>query len=142
MMMTMATNDESLFPYLQQALHHCSVSMAAQTDVWQALILYEYGGLYTNRDNAPGPLLQSDTIGPHNQAWFVVEEGGFLSQYVMAAALQHLLLFLFLQASLHRLYALHNVNHQYVPYVSRRTQTSLYPLLKCARSQCECSCHR
>jgi len=114
-MMTMAmmtnddddgNNDELLFPYLQQALRHCSVSMAAQTDVWRALILYEYGCLYTNRDNAPGPLLQSNTIGPHDQAWFVVEEGGFLSQYVMAAALWHPLLFLLLQASLHCSYAM------------------------------------
>jgi len=55
MMMTMATmttmrtrDRKLLFPHLQQALCRCSVSMAVQTNVWQALILYKYGGLMTS----------------------------------------------------------------------------------------------
>ncbi|GAX26110.1 hypothetical protein FisN_24Hu017 [Fistulifera solaris] len=104
------------FPHLQQSLK-CSVSVAAIADLWRALILYEYGGIYTDIDNAPRKL-NAFLIKETDQAFFVVEEAGYLSQYFMASAPKHPLLFLLIQSTLHRLYDLNDVDHQYVPFVT------------------------
>lgn len=104
------------FPHLQQSLH-CSVSVAARADLWRALILYEYGGIYTDIDNAPRKL-NATLIQKSDQAFFVVEEAGYLSQYFMASAPKHPLMFLLIQSTLHRLYDLNDVDHQYVPFVT------------------------
>jgi hypothetical protein len=107
-----------LFPHLESVLRYCSVSVAARADLWRALVLYEYGGVYTDIDNAPGLLFNATSIAKDDQAWFVVEEGGFLSQYFMAATRHHPLLHLVIQTSLLRLLELNDVDHQYVPYVT------------------------
>ena len=109
---------QSLFPHVGSILRHCSVSVAAKADLWRALVLWEYGGIYTDIDNAPGPRFNETSIAPTDQAWFVVEEGGFLSQYFMASAPKHPLFFLLIQSTLHRLLDLNDVDHQYVPYVT------------------------
>lgn len=104
------------FPHLQQALQ-CSISMAAKADLWRALVLWQYGGVYTDIDNAPrkfGP----NSIAPTDEAWFVVEEAGYLSQYFMATTPRHPLMYLLIQMTLHRLYNLRDVDHQYVPFVT------------------------
>ena len=115
-----ANNSEwqSLFPHVRLILRHCSISVAAKADLWRALVLWVYGGIYTDIDNAPGPLFNKTSIHPTDQAWFVVEEGGFLSQYFMASAPKHPLFFLLIQSTLHRLLDLNDVDHQYVPYVT------------------------
>ena len=104
------------FPHLQQSVL-CSVSVAARADLWRALILYEYGGIYTDIDNAPRKL-NATLIQETDQAFFVVEEAGYLSQYFMASAPKHPLLFLLIQSTIHRLYDLNDVDHQYVPFVT------------------------
>lgn len=104
------------FPHLQESLL-CSVSVAARADLWRALILYEYGGIYTDIDNAPRKL-NSTRIQETDQAFFVVEEAGYLSQYFMASAPKHPLMFMLIQSTLHRLYDLNDVDHQYVPFVT------------------------
>ncbi|EEC45219.1 predicted protein [Phaeodactylum tricornutum CCAP 1055/1] len=106
------------FPHLSQALE-CTVSGAARADLWRALILWEYGGIYTDMDNAPGPYFNASTIRPNlDKAMFVVESGGFLSQYFAAAAPRHPLVYLWIQSCLHRLLDLHDVTNQYVPFVT------------------------
>jgi mannosyltransferase OCH1-like enzyme len=40
------------FPQLQW-LQHCMISGAAKADLWRLLVLWEYGGIYTDIDNAP-----------------------------------------------------------------------------------------
>ena len=79
--------------------------------------MYHYGGIYTDLDNAPRNI-KPDSIQPTDQSWFVVEEAGYLSQYFMAAAPGHPLLYLIIQATLSRLLQLNDVEHQYVPYIT------------------------
>jgi mannosyltransferase OCH1-like enzyme len=104
------------FPQLQKALH-CLKSGAAKADLWRALVLWEYGGIYTDIDNLP-KLFNGTTIKNEDQSFFVVERIGVPSQYFMAAEPHHPLLYLLVQVTLHRLYDLSDVENQYVPFVT------------------------
>ncbi len=68
---------------------HCHVSEAVKADLWRALVLWEYGGIYTDIDNAPTDEFKArNYIGDEDQAFFVIE-GAFLSQYFYAAKPRH-----------------------------------------------------
>jgi hypothetical protein len=55
------------------------------------------------------------SINDTDEAFFVVESSGILSQYFMAAAPHHPLMHLLVQKIIQRLYNLIQVDHQYVP---------------------------
>jgi mannosyltransferase OCH1-like enzyme len=104
------------FPQLLKALQ-CSISGAAKADLWRALVLWEYGGIYTDMDNAPTGF-NANTISPDDDAFFVVETMGIPSQFFFAASPRHPLTYLLIQAILHRLYDLSDTYNQYVPFVT------------------------
>ena len=95
----------------------CAESGAAQADLWRAVVLYEYGGIYTDLDNRPA-LFSGETIQPDDQALFVVERQGLLSQYFMAAAPKHPLFYLLIQSTLHQLLSVDDLAHLYEPVVT------------------------
>ena len=106
------------FPHLQKVVH-CLVSGAAKADLWRALILWEYGGIYTDIDNAPTDEFKArNYIGEEDQAFFVIDWGGFLSQFFFAAEPRHPMTYMIVQHTLLRLLGLNNVFNQYVPYVT------------------------
>ena len=106
------------FPNLQKVIH-CLVSGAAKADLWRALVLWEYGGIYTDIDNAPTDEFKArNYIGEEDQAFFVIERGGFLSQYFYASEPRHPMMYMIIQHTLLRLLALNNVFNQYVPFVT------------------------
>jgi Glycosyltransferase sugar-binding region containing DXD motif len=87
--------------------------------LFRYLVLYQYGGIYTDMDAAPGPKFENaSVISDHDEAWFVVERIGIPSQYFMASTPQHPLMFLLVTVTLRRLLEVHNVGEQYVPYVT------------------------
>jgi Glycosyltransferase sugar-binding region containing DXD motif len=125
------------FPHLSQIAAACLHTAAGKADLWRALILYEYGGIYTDIDNAPGKVLLNNAtitrsiilgnddndgsenhLNDINEAFFVVENEGMLSQYFMAAAPRHALLYLLIQTTLHRVQGVPSVEQQYVPFVT------------------------
>ena len=72
------------FPLLQEA-RSCISSGAGMADLWRYLILWEYGGIYTDIDNAPGPLFLNGTmINDDTDSLLEVERGRFPSQYFFA----------------------------------------------------------
>ena len=72
------------FPLLREILS-CIPSGAGKADLWRYLILWEYGGIYTDIDNTPGmSLLNGTIIEGHMDSFFVQERGGFPSQYFLA----------------------------------------------------------
>ena len=105
------------FPHLSHALQ-CIKGGAAKADLWRALILWEYGGIYTDMDNAPALFHPSTTIQPDDDAFFVMEKSGILSQYFMAARPRHPLMYLLIQQMLSRLLSLHDVDFQIVSVVT------------------------
>jgi mannosyltransferase OCH1-like enzyme len=100
------------FPSLHAALQ-CVTSMTAVTDVWRLLVLWEYGGIYTDLDATPHP--HSNTswtpahIHPDDDAYFVVEFYDALSQYWMALSPRHPLMFYTIHAALARIMTMRNV---------------------------------
>jgi hypothetical protein len=104
------------FPQLRKALQ-CSISGAAKADLWRALVLWEYGGIYTDVDNAVNAF-NATSIGATDDAFFVVETMGIPSQYFFAASPRHPLVYLLITAIMHRLYDLPDFHNQYVPYVT------------------------
>eukprot|EP00934_Nitzschia_sp_Nitz4_P001554 Nitzschia sp. Nitz4//scaffold28_size193895//140111//141431//NITZ4_001677-RA/size193895-augustus-gene-0.312-mRNA-1//-1//CDS//3329546018//1554//frame0 len=106
------------FPHLQ-LFQKCSISGAAKADIWRLLVLWEYGGIYSDMDSAPGDLFQNASqIKDDDEAWFVVEKGGFLSQYFMASMPRHPLIHVTLITTLQRLLNIENIAKQYVPFVT------------------------
>lgn len=70
-------------------------------------------------DNAPGPKFRNGTvIKDDDDAWFVVERIGVLSQYFMATSPKHPIIFVALTTLMERLLEVENIQKQYVPYVT------------------------
>lgn len=115
------------FPQLQH-MQHCLISGAAKADLWRYLVLWRYGGIYTDMDNAPNNdfFLRDENGNPTNHtiingdddSFFVVERIGVLSQYFMAASPKHPLLYLCVMQVFHRLMNVEAVGTQYVPFVT------------------------
>jgi mannosyltransferase OCH1-like enzyme len=63
----------------------CILTGAGKADLWRYLLLWEYGGIYTDIDNAPGDLFLNGTvISDEMDSFFEQERGGFPSQYFFA----------------------------------------------------------
>ena len=70
----------------------CMLPGASTVDLWRYLIIWEYGGIYTDIDNAPGPWFYNDTGGVITDkidALFEQERERFPSQYFFAASPHH-----------------------------------------------------
>lgn len=103
------------FPELPKVVH-CVLSGAGKADLWRALMLWEYGGMYTDIDGAPNKLFQDGrAIADDDEAFFVVEKGGWLSQYFMCSMPHHPLMYMVVSKIIQRLYSLNDVDGQYVP---------------------------
>jgi mannosyltransferase OCH1-like enzyme len=106
------------FPHLN-LLRPCLISGAALADLWRYLVLYQYGGIYADIDSAPGHLFKNGTvIADDDDAWFVVERIGTLSQYFMASSPKHPLMHFAVTVTLRRLLEVQVIGKQYVPYVT------------------------
>ena len=96
----------------------CIRGGAAKADLFRAVVVWEYGGIYTDMDNAPVNFNASTTIAADDEAFFVLEQGRLLSQFFFAARPRHPLMFLVVQSTFVRLLMLNDVDRQYVPYVT------------------------
>eukprot|EP00928_Gymnodinium_smaydae_P078860 TRINITY_DN62922_c0_g1_i1.p1 TRINITY_DN62922_c0_g1~~TRINITY_DN62922_c0_g1_i1.p1 ORF type:complete len:408 (-),score=37.33 TRINITY_DN62922_c0_g1_i1:16-1239(-) len=98
---------KSAFPLLNETLK-CVTSGATKSDLWRYLVLYLYGGIYTDIDNSP-VLLNASTISRDDDSFFLIEQLGILSQYFFASSPKHPLMRLCLENALHRLRSTSNV---------------------------------
>ena len=61
----------------------CITSGATLSDIWRYTVLYYYGGIYTDIDNAPGKIYsKSSMIGPTTDGFFFVESIGTVSHFL------------------------------------------------------------
>ena len=76
------------FPLLAESLS-CITSGAGKTDLWRNLLLWEYGGIYSEIDNAPGSELffanHTSAITDDMDAFFEQGKEGYPSQYFFAS---------------------------------------------------------
>ncbi|KAL7500473.1 hypothetical protein ACHAWT_010442 [Skeletonema menzelii] len=81
------------FPELQE-LMSCITAGAAKADVWRYLMIWEYGGIYSDMDSAPNTRkFTVDTITAEDDAWFPLEMLGIPAQYWFAASPRHPILY-------------------------------------------------
>jgi mannosyltransferase OCH1-like enzyme len=90
------------FPQLQQVQKCLRYGGAVKADIWRALILYEYGGIYTDTDNAPNKF-NGTTIQPEDDAFFIVEVMGSPSQWFMAASPRHPVMYMLIETILYNI---------------------------------------
>jgi mannosyltransferase OCH1-like enzyme len=76
------------FPNLQQVVEHCTVSKTTLSDIWRYILLWEFGGIYVDLDSAPRSF-NASSIHAEDDAYFVLEVFHILSQYFMASAPRH-----------------------------------------------------
>ncbi len=82
-------------------------------------MLWAYGGIYTDIDNAPGPFFLNGTIISDEMDGFLeVEAARFPSQYFIAVSPHHSLSYMAVQNAIQRLFNEQNIVQQYVPYVT------------------------
>ena len=75
------------FPEIQEVMA-CVTAGAAKADIWRYLIIWEYGGIYSDMDSAPNKF-GIDTITTSDDAWFPLEALGIPAQYWFAASPRH-----------------------------------------------------
>jgi hypothetical protein len=90
------------FPHLAKYMQCITVHGAPQADLWRYLVLYAYGGIYTDIDNAP-VTFTADTIAPTDEAYFVTDRLGTPSQWFMATRARHPITYLSMQEGLEHL---------------------------------------
>jgi hypothetical protein len=91
------TTDWSMFFPLQHVINSkCIQYGAILSDIWRYLFLWEFGGVYTDLDSATN-LFNSTTIAPDDDAFFIIERDGLLSQYFMAISPKHPLMYYAIQ---------------------------------------------
>jgi mannosyltransferase OCH1-like enzyme len=107
------------FPFIHDAVN-CITSGAGMADLWRYLVLWEFGGIYTDIDNAPGPLLANSSLFLNDtvDAFVEVEHGKFPSQYFIAVSPHHPLMYMAVQTAIQRLFMEQNIVEQYVPYIT------------------------
>lgn len=94
------------FPMLKAVLP-CIECATIRSDIWRYLLLWEYGGIYVDIDSVPGPFWNTSLLHG-SDAFFVVEHHRLLSQYFMAAAPKHPIMYYALQLSLADLVGIEN----------------------------------
>lgn len=72
------------FPFITEMMKCLAYGSAVRIDVWRVLLLYKYGGVYTDIDNTPGELFSEETIQSDDEAFFLSDGFGRPSQWFQA----------------------------------------------------------
>ena len=102
------------FPNLRFVLL-CTNQMVQVADLWRALMLWEYGGIYTDFDNTPKKFNPSTSLKSFDEAYFEIEKEKMLSQYFMVSERHHPLFYLVIMKIWENIFALLDVGDQYAP---------------------------
>ena len=110
------------FPQLQTIMK-CMLPGASIADLWRSVLLWEYGGIYTDIDNTPGPKFWDEKTGGgiitnETDALFEQESQRFPSQYFFASSPHHPIMFLAVYQTMHRVMDVASVKEQYIPFVT------------------------
>lgn len=80
------------FPELKEVMA-CITAGAAKADVWRYVMIWEYGGVYTDMDSSPNKF-SVDSIADEDDAFFPLEMLGIPAQYWFAASPRHPVMYL------------------------------------------------
>lgn len=77
------------FPELESAMKCILFKGAMKIDVWRVLLLYKYGGVYSDIDDSPGPDFDEHTIRHDLSAFFFEDGYNRPSQWFLAMEARH-----------------------------------------------------
>lgn len=106
------------FPFLHDAVKCVLFKGAMKIDVWRVLILYKYGGVYTDIDNWPSNIFSESTIRSDLSAFFFVDGWNRPSQWFMAAEPAHPLMYLATKQIIHNLLHMTSLRKPRVVFVT------------------------
>jgi len=80
------------FPELKEVMA-CVTAGAAKADIWRYIMVWEYGGVYSDMDSSPNKF-NVDSITNDDDAFFPLEMLGIPAQYWFAASPRHPVMYL------------------------------------------------
>jgi len=80
------------FPELKEVMA-CVTAGAAKADIWRYIMVWEYGGVYSDMDSSPNKF-NADSIAAEDDAFFPLEMLGIPAQYWFAASPRHPVMYL------------------------------------------------
>ena len=106
------------FPGLREALHCAVYSGAMRIDIWRLLIVYRYGGMYTDIDIWPTAAFREATIKHDDQAFFLRDAWKRPSQWLFAMEPRHPIAYFTMQEVITRVLMLKNVHSPRVVFTT------------------------
>jgi hypothetical protein len=97
------------FPHLSKIFQCLKFGGAVKIDVWRSLVLYKYGGIYSDIDNWPMKKFGEDTILPDDEAFFFTDAGLRPSQWFQAMEPNHPIAYFTILEILTRVLAMPNM---------------------------------
>jgi hypothetical protein len=99
------------FPHLANIMSTCvKFGGAIKIDIWRVLVLYKYGGFYSDMDRGPGVKLTEDVIQPNDSAFFLSDRWNRPSQWLHAMEPNHPISFFTMFEILNRVLALEDIS--------------------------------
>ena len=105
-----------LVPNLER-VYSCASNGATMADLWRYVVMWYYGGIYTDMDNSPVGF-NASTIHSDDDAFFVVEKLGVMSQFFFASVPGHPLWLHTLNSGIELLHATKSVMYNLAPYTT------------------------
>jgi hypothetical protein len=99
------------FPQLAKIMNACvKFGGAIKIDIWRVLVLYKYGGIYSDMDNGPGVKLTEDAIQPNDSAFFLSDVWNRPSHWLHAMEPKHPIAYFTMLEILTRVLALNDIS--------------------------------
>ena len=106
------------FPHLTQHMNCILTKGAMKIDVWRLLVVYRYGGIYSDIDGWPNVAFSEDTITPTDQAVFMSDAWARPSQAFFVMEPGHPIAFIAIKEVLNRLSVLGDIVKPKVVFVT------------------------
>jgi hypothetical protein len=99
------------FPQLAKIMNTCvKFGGAIKIDIWRVLVLYKYGGIYSDLDSGPGVKLTEDAIQSNDSAFFLSDAWNRPSQWLHAMEPKHPIAYFTMLEILTRVLALEDIS--------------------------------
>ena len=108
----------SEFPDLNRAMNCVLYKGAMKIDIWRVLMLYEYGGVYTDIDNWPLDALNETSIRSDLSAFFLKDHWNRPSQWFMAFEPHHPMMYLAMTKIIQNILNMNNISKPKVVFVT------------------------
>lgn len=106
------------FPHLNKFMKCVRFKGAMKIDIWRLLVVYRYGGIYTDIDNIPGLIDENAPITNEDEAFFLSDYWDRPSQWFFAMVPKHPVAYYALYAIFARLQELERLEKPNVVFIT------------------------